>query len=102
MAHAQIETAGGDYVQREGHTEFDFDEWILQHGLLDIKDKLIEHGLTNNVAISTTSNDFKAFISDPLVLSTKSHVLPPLFSATDKIPNNNNKSHKYVYLQLSP
>ena len=44
----------------EIRTNFNFDEWIIKHKLNDIKDKLIEHGLIQTDAISTTSNEFKS------------------------------------------
>ena len=70
----------------EGDEEFNFNQWIISNDLIELKDKLEEYGLINKTTISIASNEFNQFISDPLVLSTKSNSLPQLFAAINKIP----------------
>ena len=87
MASGQVVT-GGD---GEGDGNFNFNVWITQNGLNEITDKLKEHGLTTPKTISTQSQQFRNFMSDPTVLSTKGHVIPQLFTAIDKIPKNTSR-----------
>lgn len=82
MSSAQIITTG----EGEGDGNFDFNKWITENGLQEMKDKLKEHGLTTIAAISTTSNEFRSLMSDGVVLSTKGHLIPKLFDAIDKVP----------------
>ena len=84
IMNAQVQTAG----EGEGDDDFNFNQWILSNDITELKDKLEEHGLINKSTISIKSPEFNAFISDPLILSTKAHLLPKLFAAINKIPKH--------------
>ena len=101
MNFALQEMTDAQGEEDEGKTSFDFNTWVIDNGLNEIKDKLIEHGLITVNAMNTSSTEFKSFISDPLVLSTKNYLLPQLFAAIDKIPvkRPGYVSAHYIYVQ---
>ena len=98
VAAAQVITGQNGEID----DSFDFNKWIQQHKLIEIKDKLIEHGLISKRTITTTSYEFKAFISDPEILSSKGHILPQLFSAIAAIPNDDKKYIYAIYFHFIP
>eukprot|EP01084_Bolivina_argentea_P006352 12034_1 len=69
----------------EGNVDFDFNEWIHQNGLKEIKVNLIKYKMTTIDTISTQSAEFRQFMCDPVVLTTKAYLMPKLFAAIDKI-----------------
>ena len=81
MSGTQVVTEG----EGQENETFNFNQWIISNNLTELKEKLKEHGLINTTTISTASNEFNQFISDPWVLSTKTHLLPQLFAAINQI-----------------
>eukprot|EP01084_Bolivina_argentea_P138273 243460_1 len=53
--------------------EFDFNQFVKQNKLDEIKDLLIKHKMVTTVALSTTSNEFRNLMCDPQTM-TKSHL----------------------------
>ena len=51
-------------INENNKSEFDFNKWIQENGLNDIKDIFIKHGMTDINTLSTDSAPFKNFISD--------------------------------------
>ena len=94
MASGAIVETGNE---GEGDGNFNFNKWIMQNGLDEIKDNLKKHNMTTPQTIAIQSQEFRNFMSDPMVLSTKGHLIPQLFTAIDKIPKQNTK---YEYINI--
>ena len=84
-------------IQGENDDLFDFDKWVVQNDLNEIKNKLKEHELTTSATISTQSQQFRNFMSDPVVLSTMGHMIPQLFAAIDNVPKYNSKYVNHIF-----
>ena len=89
-------------VARRADGNFDFDKWISDNGLSEMKQKLKEHGLTRPETISTQSNEFRKFMSDPVVLTTKGHLIPVLFGAIDKVSKPEMRYVNMILLVILP
>ena len=73
---------------------FDFDRWINENNLNDIKSILIKHDLNIKANLSTQSKQFTSFICDPALFETNIHLMPNAVAAIQKLsstetPGNN-------------
>eukprot|EP01083_Nonionella_stella_P174040 602214_1 len=74
----------------EGETlRFNFNRWVDDNKLNEIKDLLRKHKMTNSNALRTSSPEYFKLMSDPALLIED--MLPTLMTALQKVPMN--KTH---------
>eukprot|EP01083_Nonionella_stella_P174037 602211_1 len=66
---------------------FNFNQWVNENKLNEIKDLLRKHKMTNINSLRTTSAEYFKLMSDPALLA-KGHALPRLMAALQKVPRN--------------
>ena len=78
MANNNLET------NTTGEGDFNFNSWITQNGLDEVKDLFEKHGLIKPEYLTIGSNEFKSLMTDPL-LYQKSHMMPMIMDAMQTI-----------------
>eukprot|EP01084_Bolivina_argentea_P130670 230678_1 len=74
-----------DTTAMEGETLFNFDHWITENGLNDIRHVFIKHDMITTEALSMHSESFKKFICDPQLMTNHSHLMPIAISAMQNL-----------------
>eukprot|EP01084_Bolivina_argentea_P311323 538875_1 len=67
---------------------FDFDTWVLNNDLTQIKDVLIKHNLDNITNLSTQSIAFATFISDPILYQSHAHLIAKIITSIQQLATN--------------
>eukprot|EP01084_Bolivina_argentea_P317652 550785_1 len=67
-------------TSKEGERDFNFDNWIIKHDLVEVKELFIKHNATRIAALKLTSTEFQSLMTDP-VLFSKAHAMPKILNA---------------------
>eukprot|EP01083_Nonionella_stella_P006116 17734_1 len=66
-------------------TPIDFNRWLTDKGLIDIRDLFIKHNMTSIETLSSQSECFQHFICDPLLIQNYSHLMQQAVSAIQDV-----------------
>eukprot|EP01084_Bolivina_argentea_P317650 550782_1 len=67
-------------TSKEGEGDFNFDNWIIQHDLVEVKELFVKHNATTITTLKFTSTELQSLMSDA-ALFTKSHTIPKIMNA---------------------
>ena len=84
-----------DQTTKEGEESFNFDRWVIENELTEIKPLLEKHGMIHASSIAAKSNEFMQFLNDEEILKNKSYMIPKVFSA---IINNTQSTTQRCYI----
>eukprot|EP01083_Nonionella_stella_P262842 893377_1 len=85
----------------ENGEEFDFDKWVNDNNLNNIKHLLTKHKMNTVDTLNKTSQEFQHLMSDPQLLSFTniSNIIPIFFAALQKISTiSRNKKSKIIVI----
>eukprot|EP01084_Bolivina_argentea_P272383 463744_1 len=71
-------------VEGEMNHQFDFNQWIMDNQLNDVKQLFIKHNMKDPDALNTVSDEFHNLMSDPKLLE-KGHLIPAILTALKKV-----------------
>eukprot|EP01084_Bolivina_argentea_P272382 463743_1 len=64
--------------------QFDFNQWIMDNQLNDVKQLFLKHNMKSTDALNTVSDEFHNLMSDPKLLE-KGHLIPAILTALKKV-----------------
>ena len=80
-------------------TGFNFNTWIIQNDLIEVKDLFIKHNVTTTSTLQLTSSEFQSLMTDPL-LFTNTKQIPKIMNAMQTMSFSIYRNRTYFKLHV--